>query len=76
MRLLLWMSVFAVALAGLLAGQSGLSGRRAPGFSLPDRNLNRHDLQDYRGKLVLLEFMQARCPRCEKFAQILERAQQ
>src|SRR5574341_780563 len=56
---------------GLLAGGE-LSGRRAPGFSLPDSNLQQHDLQDYQGRVVLLEFMQSQCPNCAKFSRVLE----
>ena len=51
------------------------SPRRAPGFSLPDLNLKQHDLQDYRGKIVLVEFMQTGCPHCVEFSKILEEVQ-
>lgn len=40
------------------------TGRRAPGFSLPDSDLKQHDLADYRGKVVLIEFMRTDCPNC------------
>ncbi len=60
-----------LALASCLLGQ-GLSGRRAPGFSLPDSQFNRHDLQDYRGKWVLLEFMNTQCPHCKVLSKTLE----
>ena len=49
-----------------------LSNRRAPGFSLPDSNVKRYDLADYRGKVVILEIMQTKCPHCGPFADILE----
>jgi peroxiredoxin len=49
-------------------------GRRAPGFSLPDRTYKYHDLQDYRGKVVIVEFMQTTCPHCATFSKILEEA--
>jgi len=49
-----------------------LSGRRAPGFSLPDVNLKQHDLGDYRGRIVLLDVMKTECPRCETFSRVLE----
>jgi peroxiredoxin len=39
--------------------------RRAPGFSLPDTNFQQYDLQDFRGKVVLLEFMRTDCPTCK-----------
>jgi peroxiredoxin len=47
--------------------------RRAPGFSLPDSQMELHDLADLRGKLVILEFMQTSCPHCQVLAGILER---
>ncbi len=50
--------------------------RRAPGFSLPDLKAEQHDLLDYRGKVVILEFMQTTCPHCAAFTAILEKAQQ
>lgn len=46
--------------------------RRAPGFDLPDTNMRFHDLADYRGKVVVLEFMQTACPHCARFADILD----
>jgi len=45
--------------------------RRAPGFALPDTNLQFHDLADYRGKVLVLEFMQTTCPHCARFSDIL-----
>jgi peroxiredoxin len=58
------------AVAALAADQ--LSNRRAPGFSLPDLNLKQHDLADYRGKVVLLEFMKTDCPHCAAVSRLLE----
>jgi len=52
------------------------SSRRAPGFSLPDTNQRQYDLADYRGKVVILEFMQTTCPHCNAFADVLEQVQQ
>jgi len=54
----------------LLAGD--LSGRRAPGFSLVDSDFVQHDTQDYRGKILLVEFMQTNCPHCGAFSNILQ----
>lgn len=51
-------------------------GRRAPGFSLPDVRTQEHDLADYRGKVVILEFMQTACPHCGAFAGVLNQVQQ
>jgi peroxiredoxin len=50
--------------------------RRAPGFSLPDLKTQQHDLADYRGKVVILEFMQTTCPHCGVFAAVLSEVQQ
>ncbi len=46
--------------------------RRAPGFSLPDMNNQQHDLADYRGKVVIVEFMRTNCPECIPFSKKLE----
>ena len=54
----------------------GAQARRAPGFCLIDSTGQWHDLADYRGKLVILEFMQTTCPHCAAFANILKEAQQ
>lgn len=73
MRLLI---LFAAALAAAptpaTAGE--LSGRRAPGFSLPDSRLRQHDLQDYRGRVVLIDIMKTDCPHCQTVVQTLEKA--
>ncbi len=58
--------------AASLVASGELSGRRAPGFSLPDMNLKQYDPADYRGKVLLIEFMKTDCPHCERFAPILE----
>jgi peroxiredoxin len=66
-----------VALAlslGLPAGE--LSGRRAPGFSLPDVNLKQHDPQNYRGRVLIIELMKSDCPVCKYTAKLLAKAQQ
>ena len=42
-----------------------LSDRRAPGFALPDPAYERYyDLQDYAGKVVIIDIMSTRCPHC------------
>ena len=63
--------VFCAAAIGWAQGP-----RRAPGFSLPDGRMAEHDLADYRGKIVLLEFMQTTCPHCAAFADVLKEAEQ
>jgi len=70
MRLLSLLVMSAVCALG--AGE--LSGRRAPGFSLPDSAGKQHDPQDYRGKVLLIDFMQVSCDHCIKFSAILEQA--
>ncbi|MEO8596173.1 MAG: TlpA disulfide reductase family protein [Candidatus Solibacter sp.] len=45
--------------------------RRAPGFCLIDTKGQWQDLADYRGKVVLVEFMQTNCPHCATFSTVL-----
>src|SRR5579875_235701 len=52
------------------------ASRRAPGFSLPDLKTQQHDLADYRGRPVILEFIQTTCPHCNAFASVLAGVQQ
>jgi peroxiredoxin len=61
--------------SGLALAASGeLSNRRAPGFSLPDPGYQHYyDLQDYAGKVVLIEIMSTRCPHCLLMSTTLER---
>jgi len=47
------------------------SNRRAPGFSLMDTNFDQHDLQDYTGKVVVVDFMLTTCPVCNAVADTL-----
>lgn len=70
MRSLLFILTCAVTL--LSAGD--FSGRRAPGFSLPDMTMKQYDPQDYRGKILIIELMQTTCAHCEKFSEILQEA--
>lgn len=46
--------------------------RRAPGFSLPDMTQKWHDVADYKGKVVLLDFMRTDCPKCQSLTGLLE----
>lgn len=57
------------ALTMFAAGE--FSNRRAPGFSLLDTRLQQHDLQDYKGKVVVIDFMQTTCPVCNALADTL-----
>jgi peroxiredoxin len=68
------------ALTGWLAGGTQwleaapgkFSNRRAPGFSLPDSAGKQYDGTDFRGKVLLLEFMQTKCPFCRAMSGVLE----
>jgi peroxiredoxin len=64
--------LFLFLTSSLLFGAGELSHRRAPGFSIFDAAMQQHDLYDYRGKYVIIEFMQTGCPHCIKFAEIIE----
>jgi peroxiredoxin len=59
--------------AALLLASGELSGRRAPGFSLPDLHLQQHDPQDYHGKILILDIIQTTCPHCAAFSEVLEK---
>jgi len=50
--------------------------KRAPSFCLADTTGQWRDLVDYRGKIVLVEFMQTTCPHCAAFAPKLAAIQQ
>ncbi len=65
---------FSFLLSLTLFAASDLSNRRAPGFSLNDQNAKEHDLQDYRGKVLIIEWMQTTCQHCIAFSSILEEA--
>ena len=67
--------LFAVMLcaAALVTAQGP---RRAPSFCLPDASLQFRDLLDYRGKVVVLEFMKTDCPHCAAFADTLKLVQE
>lgn len=63
-------NLLAILLCSAALG-SAQGPRRAPGFALPDPKMQFHDLADYRGKVLVLEFMQTTCPHCARFADIL-----
>jgi peroxiredoxin len=68
---------FSLVLAVILSSSLLLAqaARRAPGFALPDLRGEVHDLQDYRGKIVLLDIMRTDCPHCAPFASFLQELQ-
>ena len=55
-----------------LMGANELSGRRAPSFSLPDVNMKQHDILDYRGKVLIVEFIQTKCEKCQVLTKSIE----
>ncbi len=63
-----------LAATALVTAQGYYSNRRAPGFALPDSNFKRYDLQDYKGKWLLLDFMKTDCPHCVALTKVLEKA--
>lgn len=66
------MKIAILALTAALCAQAQFSQRRAPGFSLPDMKSQYHDLADYRGKVVVLDFMRTDCPKCTELTKTLE----
>ena len=52
------------------------ASRPAQRFLLPDVKGHDHDFNEYRGKVVVLEFMQTACPHCGAFTSVLKEAQQ
>lgn len=51
------------------------AGRPMQRFLLPDANGVNHDSNEYRGKVILLEFMQTGCVHCAAFTNVLKQAQ-
>ena len=63
--------------AASLLGSGELSNRRAPGFALPDPDYQHfYDLQDYRGKVVLIDIMSTTCPHCLLLSTTLEKVKE
>jgi thiol-disulfide isomerase/thioredoxin len=59
--------------ASVLFASGELSNRRAPGFALPSPDYSRYyDLQDFRGKVALIDFMSTTCPHCQVLSTTLE----
>jgi len=64
---------FGLISATALLASGELSNRRAPGFALPDPEYKHYyDLQDYRGKVILIDIMSTHCPHCQLLTTTLE----
>lgn len=70
------MRYFLATLLCALALSAAEPGQRAPGFALPNTKMDVVDLYDFRGKPVIVEFMQTTCPHCAAFATVLQRVRQ
>src|SRR5437868_788695 len=72
------MRIFVVLLAAACSFASAQDAlRRAPGFALPDPEYKHfYDLQDYRGKVVLIDIMSTTCPHCMLTSTTLEQVKQ
>lgn len=66
----------AIFLGTALLLSAQFNTRRAPGFSLPDTKQKQVDLADFRGKLVVIDFMRTDCPKCQEVTKILEAVKQ
>ena len=56
----------------LALSAQGLSNRRAPSFSLPDSALRQHDILDYRGTWLLVNFTETSPAKCKELSIKLE----
>jgi len=61
----------ALLLSQGLVGQN-LSGRHAPGFSLPDSKRVQHNILDYQGRWLIVDFMRTDCAHCKALSKTLE----
>ena len=50
----------------------GLSGRRAPSFTLPDAKMKSYDILDYRGRWLVLDYMKTDRPASKPLTKELE----
>jgi thiol-disulfide isomerase/thioredoxin len=75
--MILRISCLAPLLACALFASGELSNRRAPGFALPDPEYTHfYDLQDYRGKVLLIDIMSTTCPHCLLLSTTLEKVKE
>lgn len=71
------LSCFALLAAALVSASGELSNRRAPGFALPNADYTHfYDLQDYRGKVLVIDIMSTTCPHCQLLSTTLEKVAQ
>ena len=63
---------FLFLVAALSLSAQGLSNRRAPSFSLPDSTLRQHDILDYRGTWLLVDFTETSPAKCKELSIKLE----
>src|SRR5215471_250121 len=70
-----FVKTLAAALLCAAAIHAQWAPKRAPGFCLSDTTGQWRDLADYRGKVVLVEFMQTTCPHCAAFTDTLSALQ-
>lgn len=56
-----------LAVAGLAFGFTAAHAEAAPGFTLPDAHGAAHSLADFRGSIVVLEWVNQECPFVVKF---------
>lgn len=70
--ILMTLALLAMAGSGVAAGGSPTKLRRAPDFVLYDWQGNKVSLEDFRGRVVLLQFFQTGCPACQHEAPLLE----
>jgi thiol-disulfide isomerase/thioredoxin len=76
-KMLTRISCLASVLACALFASGELSNRRAPGFALPDPEYTHfYDLQDYRGKVLLIDIMSTTCPHCLLLSTTLEKVKE
>ncbi len=71
-RIGLVLGIGIAALGSLAFGQDSLTGRRAPSFALPDAAMKQFDIQDYRGKWLMLDFMRTDCTHCKELSKKLD----
>lgn len=64
--------ILLLSLLALVCSAGDLSNRPAPDFHLNDAFGRPVSLNDYRGKLLLVEFLATTCPHCQKFAPVLD----